>query len=232
MMLLAATALAGSPVAVVELFTSEGCSSCPPADRVLGDVIREAENANRPVYALSFHVDYWDRLGWKDPFSDARWTGRQRAYATQFRTGGRVYTPQVVVNGSQQTVGSKSAEVRQLIETALQTPATTEMAGSAHRDGQGIRVEVTATGAPVGAQMLIAVAEDERTVAIERGENRGTEAVHHHVVRAMVTADAPGSTGRIRLPADFRWQGAKVVAWTVDPLSLAVTGATAMPIQP
>ena len=111
-------ALAAAPVAaaerpiVVELFTSEGCSSCPPADALL------AELATRPeVLALSFHVDYWDRLGWKDPFSSAAATARQRHYAEILGLG-NVYTPQIVVDGRWQAVGSDRGEVEHALDAA------------------------------------------------------------------------------------------------------------------
>ena len=106
----AAIACGSSPICadsrpvVVELFTSQGCSSCPPADRLLGELARRAD-----VLALGFHISYWDNLGWKDPLSSQASTDRQRAYARQF--GGRVYTPQIVVEGSREAVGSDRAAV-------------------------------------------------------------------------------------------------------------------------
>src|SRR5262245_2326035 len=95
----------GAPV-VVELFTSQGCSSCPPADRLLGELVRDGAIADRPVIALSFHVDYWNRLGWTDPFSRPAWSARQQAYADAMRDG-RVYTPQLVIAGRSHVVGSR-----------------------------------------------------------------------------------------------------------------------------
>src|SRR5882757_10188754 len=97
---------AANGFAVVELFTSEGCSSCPSADALVAAV--QKENKDQPVYILAFHVDYWDRLGWKDAFSDAAYSDRQRAYASWLRLSS-IYTPQVVVNGRKEFVGSDAA---------------------------------------------------------------------------------------------------------------------------
>src|SRR5579859_6695441 len=103
--------------AVVELFTSEGCSSCPAADALVATV--QKEDKDLPVYILSFHVDYWDRLGWKDAFSDAAYSDRQREYARWLRLSS-VYTPQVVVNGHQEFVGSDAVKLREAISNGLQ----------------------------------------------------------------------------------------------------------------
>lgn len=99
-----------SNVAVVELFTSEGCSSCPPADKLLRTIQAESKD----VYVLSYHVDYWDRLGWKDPFSQAAFTERQRDYAQQFNLES-IYTPQVVINGVKEFVGSDEQRLRSIL---------------------------------------------------------------------------------------------------------------------
>ncbi|MEM9704235.1 MAG: DUF1223 domain-containing protein, partial [Planctomycetota bacterium] len=111
--------------AVVELFTSQGCSSCPPADAVLEALAEraaeEAENG-RILLPISWHVDYWNRLGWADPYSDARHTARQRAYAAEL-SDGRVYTPQAVVNGAAETVGSRKKNVAALIDKAFKEQA-------------------------------------------------------------------------------------------------------------
>src|SRR5580692_6462080 len=107
--------------AVVELFTSEGCSSCPPADQLVARV--QQEDKDQPVYILAFHVDYWDRLGWKDAFSDTRFTQRQSRYASWLNLQS-VYTPQIVVNGTKEFVGSQENTLRSAINSGLeQTPA-------------------------------------------------------------------------------------------------------------
>jgi hypothetical protein len=106
----------GGPV-VIELFTSQGCSSCPPADRLLTRLAQDSKLAGQ-VIPLSFHVDYWDYIGWQDPFASPRWSERQRQYGRAFRSN-RIYTPQLVVNGRTECVGSQEGVVRRQIEAAL-----------------------------------------------------------------------------------------------------------------
>src|SRR5215831_17181987 len=109
------------PFAVVELFTSEGCSSCPPADALLADLKSYANGTDKNIYVLSFHVDYWNRLGWRDPFSDAAYSARQTQYDQHF--GSSVYTPQMIVNGKQQFVGSEKKTASEAIAAALKDSA-------------------------------------------------------------------------------------------------------------
>ena len=101
----------GPAFVLLELFTSEGCSSCPPADAALDAVASEFRGENKPVFALAFHVDYWDHIGWKDPFGDAENTRRQRVYGTKMKLRS-IYTPQLVVNGQRQFVGSHKSRAR------------------------------------------------------------------------------------------------------------------------
>lgn len=219
------TALAAEPIALVELFTSQGCSSCPPADALLHGIDAEARSSDRPVYVVSYHVDYWDRLGWKDPYSDNRWTGRQKQYADAFRLK-KLYTPQVVVNGTMQGIGSSAPKVKGYIAHALTEPAQAKVDGKATIDGRVVKIEVTATGAPIGGQIYVAVVEPERRNTIPLGENRGSEGVHTNVVRAMVKTKAPGSRGSIPVPADVDLDAIEVIAWVADPLTLQVVGAS------
>ncbi|MDZ7749620.1 MAG: DUF1223 domain-containing protein [Halofilum sp. (in: g-proteobacteria)] len=169
----------GEAATVVELFTSQGCSSCPPADALLGRL------ADAPgVIALSLHVDYWDRLGWTDPFAQAAFSERQRRYARQIEDDNRytagVYTPQVVVDGRRAMVGHAAAKVRAALEAARQRPAavTPRFAG-------GARVVVPAAdgGAPAGVWLLAIDRRHETPVA--RGENAGRTLVNHRVVRSL-----------------------------------------------
>ncbi|MGE0844727.1 MAG: DUF1223 domain-containing protein [Flavobacteriaceae bacterium] len=200
--LLPAPALAASkPVDVIELFTSQGCNSCPPADEILAGLA-----GRRDVLALSLNVDYWDYLGWKDTLASHANTERQQAYA-RARGDRRVYTPQAVVNGLQHVVGSD----RGGIEKAR--AATRHTLG-----GQAVDLDVRVAGGNVvisagrgtrwmkPATIMLAAYSPRATVAIQRGENRGREITYHNVVRAMVAAGrwsgdpAEATVARARLP--------------------------------
>lgn len=174
----AGKSLAGDkPIAVIELFTSQGCSSCPAADEVL------AEYAVRDdVLALSFHVDYWNYLGWRDTFSKAEFADRQRRYAKSFRRHG-VYTPQVVVNGRGHAVGSRKGDIETLIKANIDSGKSPTIEVSTQRDAEKVRI---VTDAPAGDATLWAVYFDKkRKVRIERGENRGRTITYHNVVGHM-----------------------------------------------
>lgn len=100
---------------MLELFTSQGCSSCPPADHALQEITQKAGRAGQSVYGLSFHVDYWNRLGWQDPFSTKQFTNRQRQYDRALNS--QTYTPQLVINGRQGVIGGQRAKIEQAIQT-------------------------------------------------------------------------------------------------------------------
>ena len=173
----AAPLCAGERATVVELFTSEGCSSCPPADALL------AELASRPeVLALSFHVDYWDRLGWKDPFSSVDATRRQHGYADLLGLA-TVYTPQIVVDGQWQAVGSDRAEVEQALATARRSreevPVTLAVdQGQAH-------ITLGPGGDGVATTLLLIGFDRRHVTAVARGENSGRTLSHVDVVRSI-----------------------------------------------
>jgi hypothetical protein len=168
---------AGERPIVVELFTSEGCSSCPPADALL------AELAGRPdVLALSFHVDYWDRLGWKDPFSSPDATRRQHDYADLLGLA-TVYTPQMVVDGRWQAVGSDRSEVEQALGSARRNRDEVPVAlASDHGRAQII---VGQGGDEVAANLLLIGFDRRHVTAVSRGENGGRTLSHVDVVRSI-----------------------------------------------
>ena len=180
-----------SPV-VVELFTSQSCSSCPPADALLAELSR-----TRPdILALDFHVTYWDRLGWKDPYSLPQATQRQRDYAGLFGRDG-VYTPQLVAGGRHQAVGSDRAEVLAAIKAAAADgPAPALRLG---RDGAGLLLEA---GAGRGAGQLLLVGFDPaHTTRVGGGENGGRTLAEVNVVRSITPAGAwRGAAVSLRAP--------------------------------
>jgi hypothetical protein len=161
---------------VIELYTSQGCSSCPPADAFFAELARQPG-----IVALGFHVDYWNYLGWADPFSSKKFTYRQKEYAMSFRQTG-VYTPQMVVNGRRGEVGSdRSAVMAAIVEARKHKPAakvTLEKLG-----GHRLRVTIAAAAEAKGAHVWLALFDLRQTTKILRGENEGKTLVHHHVVR-------------------------------------------------
>ena len=172
------TAYAAERPVVVELFTSQGCSSCPPANAYLN----ELSKSRRDVLALAFHVTYWDRLGWKDPFSMEAATDRQAVYGRRFGDGS--YTPEIVVDGATSAVGSDRSGVGSAIERARRDGQTAASVGLT-RNGEQVSIEV---GAGSGSGRILLVGFDhEHTTAIGRGENSGRTLTEANVVRSVRT---------------------------------------------
>jgi hypothetical protein len=176
-------------VAVVELFTSEGCSSCPPADGVLAELARHGAESGLPVYAIAFHVDYWDDLGWPDRFASPEHTARQRAYVHAF--GARsMYTPQMIVDGSDQFIGSNGDHARDSVARALSRPAGATVSLHARpRGADAVVVDYDVAGAPAGAMLTLVVVDRSASVAVRAGENAGRTLHHTDTARALVTVD-------------------------------------------
>jgi hypothetical protein len=194
-----ASAWAGERPIVVELFTSEGCSSCPPADALL------AELATHPdVLALSFHVDYWDGLGWKDPFSSREATHRQERYKTLLDLA-TVYTPQIVVDGRWQAVGSDRTEVEHALDLARRDYANMPIALTVDRSNA--QVKLSAVGNSVPASVLLIGFDRRHVDNVKGGENGGRTLAHVDVVRGI---DEVGSAKEIVTP--IRWQCDRVAA--------------------
>jgi len=181
----AAAAGLAKPLVLVELFTSEGCSSCPPADALL------AELADRPdILALSLHVDYWNRLGWSDPFSDPANSRRQQAYAQ--RLGTELYTPQLIVDGQAEAIGSDRAAVERRIAAAQTRARGVALEGHlTASDVLDISIRSLLPGQPqfgvslAGSSIMLATYDERRQTSVDRGENRGRTLAHRHVLRSL-----------------------------------------------
>jgi len=178
--MLAAPAVAADRPVVVELFTSQGCPSCPPADGFF-----EQLAARDDVLALSLHVDYWDYIGWEDTFGSPAHTARQRGYAA---AAGRkmVYTPQMIVNGTDHVVGSRYRDVTDLIDKHLAVEKN-GIAVQVHREGGQVRLEAR-SAQPRDMPLLVQFARymPEATVEIERGENAGRTITYTNIVTELV----------------------------------------------
>jgi len=184
--------------AVVELFTSQGCSSCPPADKLLGKLARRSD-----IIALTFPVDYWDYLGWKDTLASPAYGARQRAYA-KARRDGEVYTPQVVIDGVTHAVGSRPSEIKQAIKRSRRKLKNARVPLKMRTEGDTLII--TAGAAPQGARVKpatiwLALVKKSETVKIKRGENRGRTITYYQVVRDMTPIGHwTGKRVTIRLP--------------------------------
>ncbi|HET6958339.1 MAG TPA: DUF1223 domain-containing protein [Vicinamibacterales bacterium] len=219
----AAPAPPSTPI-VVELFTSEGCSDCPPADTLLEKLVAAQPVAGAEIIALGEHVDYWDRLGWKDRFSSASVTSRQQGYQTRFGTES-IYTPQMVVDGRAEFVGSDANAARKAIEHAITVQhgvVTLDVVGPAvvrggNTEGSAVHVKVSANNLPPipkgdRADIVVLVTESGLRTEVKRGENHGRTLSHAPVVRYLATighVPDDGSTtgsGEAAIPLASEWQ--------------------------
>jgi len=204
---------ARTPV-LIELFTSEGCSSCPPAEALLTKLLSSQPIDAAEIVPLEFHVDYWDRLGWKDPFASAAFSKRQQDYSLTFGPD-KVYTPQLVVDGHAELVGSDEPQVLDAIRTAAaKRHLPLEVTASVR--GAVVRVSVEAPAATSGLEPTaigVALVEDAVSSAVRRGENTGRTLTHSAVVRrhqTVGTLQPDGFVAEGEWPVNPAWQRAKL----------------------
>jgi hypothetical protein len=187
------------PRAVVELFTSQGCSSCPPADQIIGELAKDPN-----VIALSMPIEYWDYLGWKDTLADSRFSARQKAYS-QMRGDRDVYTPQVIVNGSANVIGSDRAAIDSAIQRTQKGAGVMSVPVTMTLSGKQINVSVAASKAanPGHGEVWICSVSKAVPISIGRGENRGREVTYYNVVRNLLkVGDWNGSSGSWSVPLE------------------------------
>jgi hypothetical protein len=225
---------------VVELFTSEGCSDCPPADAVLQTLIATQPVASAEIIGLGEHVDYWDRLGWKDRFSSAAATSRQQQYQAHFRTES-IYTPQMIVDGRAEFVGSDAAAARRAIERAIVARhgivrIKTKVAGTPPT----LQISVTTDEIPFAApgeqaDIIVALTEDRLQTEVRRGENSGRVLKHSAVVRHMATIGQAGTTTPVRaecpLQPEWRRDALTIVAFVQERRGRAIVAAAAARLE-
>ena len=217
-------------VVVAELFTSEGCSSCPPADDLLREWLASQPVPGVQIVGLGEHVDYWDRLGWRDPFSSAAFSARQSAYDAAVFRDNRVYTPQLVLDGRLEAIGSDTAAVRRaVVEAARQPKAIVDVSTTAEGSDRlrvQVRVQVPA-GVPRrgAAEVVLALTEDGLATKVVRGENGGRTLRHAAVARSLTTIGvieaATGDTtqhGSVWLSADWSRPNMRLVAFLQERL--------------
>jgi hypothetical protein len=224
---------------LVELFTSEGCSSCPPADELLNRLDQSPPVAGVEVIALSEHVDYWNRFGWADPFSSAQFSERQNDYARVLGVD-EIYTPQMIVDGRIQFVGSNSSSARAAIATAARDAKAEVTVTLAKRptsltDEVPIDIHVAnlpSVSAGDTAELMLAITESGLRSNVSRGENRGRKLTHTAVVRKLAgLGSLSGSTNSkttVRLEKQWNRSGLKVIVFVQERASRRVLGATSV----
>lgn len=238
----------GGPI-LIELFTSQGCSSCPPADRVLSLLRQTGQIDGIPVVTLSEHVDYWNRLGWTDPYSDALFSDRQAAYARAINRSNSMYTPQMVVDGREEFVGHNLRRATEAVRRAAARPRVPlELMVRQAGDNPGVIIasvrvrpvnsnhsEISASAqyknaALTSADVLFAISEDQLAEQVRRGENAGHTLRHDGVIRRLVrrgplSATGVVESGEIKLDSQWRPAHLRVVAWLEQRDTRAVLGA-------
>lgn len=222
---LARVASPGKGFAVIELFTSEGCSSCPPADAVVARV--EKEVSDKPVYILAYHVDYWNRLGWKDVFSKPEYSARQSQYADWLKSS--VYTPQIVVNGRREFVGSEEGTLRNAIKADLEIAAKSDLAlDGIKADGDKATIHYTIS-AGSNSVLLLALVEKNATTKVQRGENSGRTLAHVQIVtqlKSIALNNSKNGIESISLPHGFDPQKWELIGFVQNKANGEITGAT------
>jgi hypothetical protein len=224
------SASAGQGFAVVELFTSQGCSSCPAADKNLTTLLRESEKAGTPVFALSFHVDYWNHLGWKDPYSSKEFTERQKTYGGIMNLNS-LYTPQMIVNGESEFVGSDLAKAKKFVAAALQQQHSMRIQVSNLVIDDGFVTFDYSLNQDLSDGFLNAAiigTDNENFVA--KGENKGKILHHTNVVTGFMTVSLKKKDHlRIRIPQHTG--GDTAVIFYAQDEQLRILAATSLPLK-
>lgn len=221
-------AVNGKTPVLVELYTSEGCSSCPPADRILSQLEKEQTVANAEIITLALHVDYWDRLGWKDEFSSPLFSQRQTVYGQQLKLDG-VYTPQMIVDGQKQFVGSSLSEANKFIaESAKNEKAKIELNNA---ENNALKIKIFNVPKHENATVFLAVAEDNLGTNVKGGENSGRKLEHDSVVRqlssvGMIRAEQNDfeSVAMPQFQPDWKRENLKLVVFVQENASRKILG--------
>lgn len=211
--------------ALLELYTSEGCSSCPPADELMGRIQQEYKDDN--LYVLTYHVDYWDRQGWKDIFSDADYTKRQYDYA-KFLGKEPIYTPQLIINGKADYIASQETLVRNGIKSALSKPVTTDLSLETSKVHTNLNVTYNIEGTFKNSSLLIALVQKTAKSNVKRGENANRVLSHYQIVHHLHTVALKDKKGTIsiHLPQRFNEKEYEVIGFVQDKNNGNITGAT------
>jgi hypothetical protein len=237
MLALMATSALAQKAVLVELFTSEGCSSCPPADDLLKLVNGSQTNGGQLVVGISEHVTYWNSLGWSDPYSSPAYTERQNAYSERFHLEGP-YTPQMVINGAEQIVGSDRGALLHAVEKEdAESPRLSLRIVSVNVAGNTLTVNLATTGdvPKQGADLMAVLADDSDRSNVLRGENSGRTLAHVAVARSITRVGRVKTAGeltvQIPIPTSFQAnQGHHLILFAQTPGNGRVLGTDTKPL--
>jgi len=220
------------PFVVIELFSSEGCSSCPAADLLVSKLTAWARQNNEPVYPLIFHVDYWNNLGWRDVLSSKEFTQRQSDYARIFKDQ-QVYTPEMIVNGSDAFTGSDQEQLQKDLDHELSIPASVILHISFIKQDNQIIVKYSSEGSTNGDVINIALVERGLSTDVTAGENAGRTLHHDNVVREFRTRPLTQATSQVTIPLSkiFDISQASVIVYVQNPQTMLIEAAKQLDLE-
>lgn len=190
---------AQKPFAVVELFTSEGCNTCPPAEKLLSEIKADAEKNHKNIFCLEYHVDYWNKLGWKDPYSSFQYTLRQKNYVSVLNEES-IYTPMMIVNGTESFTGSDEVKAKAAIASALKSSPALELSIKVDSIASDtLFIHYQSSGVDKNFYIRIAVTESHLVSEIGKGENSGKKLSHDGVVRVFFSSEVK-KTSALKVP--------------------------------
>ena len=214
------------PFILLELFTSQGCSSCPSADKLVEKTLVDAQKSGKKVYALSYHVDYWDRLGWKDPFSQAQFTQRQYEYA-KWMNSANVYTPQIVVNGTDEFVGSDSKKMTQVINKLSDSNTKINFKfENIEWKNEVINFNINLSELPKNSQLTVALVNKNTETSIPKGENEGRKLTGINVVRVLhkISSTTLKNEVKVMISKNLEKSNTEIIAFLQDKNTHQITG--------
>ena len=225
------SSLKGEPFVLVELFASEGCSSCPPADDLLRQMTAYARSSGKRIYTLSFQVDYWNNLGWTDPFSSPQFSQRQQQYSN-FLPGG-VYTPEMVINGKEAFVGSDEGKAKQYIDHYLSIPSENNITLDLDQSGNDLKINYTCTHQNDKSVLNFALVERGLESHVTAGENNGRTLEHDNVVREFKIIVLNNVKGSIVFPkpSDNDLTRFSVIAFIQSKGDMAISAASEIDLK-
>ena len=210
--------------AVVELFTSEGCSSCPPADKLLERIQKDAQGKN--IYLLAFHVDYWDNAEWNDRFGDPKFTERQQQYANRMKHD-LVYTPQFVVNGVSEFGGDDGRTLYSLVSNALDKKSAAKLKLEMRRDDDSLQVTYETETVTANTDLFIGMVQKSASSSVRGGENTGEMLKHVQIVRyaKIIPVGTKSGTAALAIPENYNANDFEVIGFLQDRFTGEMTGA-------